>query len=235
VTLTKAFTTIVYFPPMFDGRSMKTDPKGIKDMASDVKTDARIPEGESGAYRIEHFTVSPEASRMTAIRAWRDEYVPAGDYTRLMRGQTVVMSDTPMELRTNREIIEAAHGKVLLNGLGIGMVLRRILDKPEVAHVTVVELSGDVIKLVGPSFASDPRVTIIHANALEYVPPAGERFDAVWHDIWDNICADNLDDMKLLHRRYGRRTAWQASWRRDDCEYQARQWKAQERAWRAYA
>jgi hypothetical protein len=200
----------------------------------DVKTDSRIPEGVSGDYRIEHFTVSPHDSRMTAIRSWRDEYVPAGDYTRLMRGGTVVMSDTPMEVRTNSPILNAARGRVLLNGLGIGMVLGRILAKPEVEHVTVVELSADVIALVGPSFANDPRVTIVHADALEYTPPTGERFDAVWHDIWDNVCSDNLPDMRKLHRRYGRRTAWQASWRREDCEYQERRWKQQECAWRAY-
>jgi spermidine synthase len=195
----------------------------------------RIPEGVSGAYRIEHFTVTPEDSERTRIRAWRDEYVESGDYTRLMRGRTVVMSDTPLEVRTNRPILIAATGRVLINGLGIGMVLKRILAKPEVERVTVVELSADVIALVGPSFTADERVTIIHADALEYTPPTGERFDAVWHDIWDNVCSDNLPDMRKLHRRYGRRTAWQGSWRRDDCEYQERQWKRQEATWRAYA
>jgi hypothetical protein len=195
----------------------------------------RIPEGVSGDYRVEHFTVSPEEARRTAIRAWRDAYVPAGDYTRLMRGRTVVMSDTPMELRTNQPIISAAKGRVLINGLGIGMVLKRILAKPEVEHVTVVEISEDVIRLVGPYFARDPRVTIIHADALTYSPQPGERFDAVWHDIWDDVCSDNLPDMRLLHRRYGRRTEWQASWRRKDCERQERQWKSERAIWGAYA
>jgi spermidine synthase len=204
---------------------------------AEVKTDSRIPEGASGPYRVEHFTVSKEDADMTRIRAFRDRYsyVPPGDYTRLMRDDTVVMSDTPMELSTNSQIIRAAQGRVLLNGLGIGMVLQRILAKSEVEHVTVVEISEDVIKLVGPSFATDPRVTIVRADALEYAPPVGERFDAVWHDIWDDVCSDNLPDMRKLHRRYGKRTGWQASWRREDCEYQDRQWKAQERAWRAYA
>jgi spermidine synthase len=194
-----------------------------------------IPEGQSGDYRIEHFSVSEDRSRQTAIRAWRDEYVPAGDYTRLMRRGTVVMSDTPMEMRTNWPIISAARGRVLINGLGIGMVLQRILAKPEVEHVVVVEISDDVIKLVGPSFAGDSRVTIIHADALEYAPPSGERFDVVWHDIWDDVCSDNLPDMRKLHRRYGKRSAWQASWRREDCERQERQWKREQRAWREFA
>lgn len=185
---------------------------------AEVKTHPRVPEGVSGDYRIEHFTVTPEESERTRIRSWRDEYVPAGDYTRLMRGRTVVMSDTDFELRTNRAIIRQATGDVLINGLGIGMVLRHILAKPGVRSVIVVEISADVIALVGPTFASDPRVTIVQADALEYAPPAGKRFNAVWHDIWDYVCSDNLPEMHRLHRKYGRRSDWQWSWCRERCE-----------------
>lgn len=180
--------------------------------------DARIPEGACGDYRIEHFSVSEEQSRRTAIRSWRDEFVPVGDYTRLMRKGTVVMSDTPMELRTNAPIIHAAHGDVLINGLGIGMVLRKILAKPDLRSVTVIEIAPEVISLVGPSFSHDPRVQIIEADAFDFMPPKGVRYNAVWHDIWDFICGDNLPDMHRLHRKYGRRADWQWSWCRERCE-----------------
>jgi hypothetical protein len=53
---------------------------------------------------------------------------------------------------------------------------------------------------------------------MEYRPDAGARFGAIWHDIWDSICEDNLDQMKTLHRRYGRRCDWQGSWGRDTIE-----------------
>lgn len=177
-----------------------------------------MPEGVSGDWRVEHFTVSKEASERTAIRSWRDEYVPAGDYTRLMRGRVVVMSDTPMEERTNGWIMRRARGRVLINGLGIGMVLREVLAKPDVVSVTVIEKAPEVIELVGPTFADDPRLTIIQADALEYQPPRGEKFDIVWHDIWDFICSDNLPEMHRLHRKYGRRTKEQWSWCRERCE-----------------
>jgi spermidine synthase len=97
------------------------------------------------------------------------------------------------------------------------MVLNAALRKPEVEHVTVVEQSEDVIKLVASHYEG-PRVTIVHADAMTYQPPTGAKFGAVWHDIWDDICADNLDEMKILHRRYGRRTVWQGSWARELCE-----------------
>lgn len=179
-----------------------------------------VPEGASGSWRVERFTVSEEAAKMEAIRAIftpGGRGVPAGDYTRLMRGGTVVMSDTPNEKRDHAWFVYQAKGRVLINGLGLGMVLGAILLKEAVTHVTVVEASEDVIQLVAPSYA-DPRVNIIHADAMKWKPPAGERYDTVWHDIWDDICADNLPEMATLHRRYGRRAAWQGSWARDLCK-----------------
>ena len=203
-------------PP--SGSGCQPSASAVPASQSGIPNVGRVPEGECGDYRIEHFSVDEDAARRTAIRAWRDEYVPAGDYTRLMRGRTVVMSDTPMEKRTNWWIMHHAKGHVLLNGLGIGMVLRAILAKPEVISVTVVEKAPEVIELVGPTFSSDPRLTVIAADALEYQPPKDLRFDIVWHDIWDFICADNLPEMHRLHRKYGRRCAEQASWCRDRCE-----------------
>ena len=57
------------------------------------------------------------------------------------------------------------------------------------------------------------------ADALEYKPPRGEQYDVVWHDIWPNICTDNLPEMHKLHRKYGRRCNWQGSWCRAEHEY----------------
>lgn len=187
-----------------------------------------VPDGVCGNFRVETFTVSPEESLMSSIR--RDR-VPPGTYKRLMRDRTVVMSNTPMEVRSNRGFVNCAFGSVLINGLGLGMVLGEILKKDNVTKVTVVEKYKEVIQLVGPTFLKDPRVTIIHADALTFKPPAGEKFDVVWHDIWDYITADNLEEMKLLHRKYGRRTQWQGSWEREACEYHK---KREERETRRY-
>jgi spermidine synthase len=123
------------------------------------------------------------------------------------------MSDTDAELRDLSAIAYSATGHVLLNGLGLGVVLQACLAKSEVTKVTVIEVDADVIELVARHY-EDPRVKIIHADALTYRPPKGTRYGAVWHDIWDGSCSDNLEQMKLLHRRYGRLTDWQGSWGR---------------------
>ena len=70
----------------------------------------------------------------------------------------------------------------------------------------------DVLRLVAPTFAANPRVTIVEGDAFTHPLKRGERFGAVWHDIWDFICADNLEQMRQLRRRYCRRADWQGCW-----------------------
>lgn len=185
-----------------------------------------IPAGTSGEWSVEKFTVSKEDERLGHLRAMfssssRGRYVPAGTYTRLRCNGSTVMSNTPDEIDDFYEFLHHATGNVLINGLGLGVVLDACLAKPEVTHVTVVEVSEDVINLVGIHFQKKhgDRVTIVQADALEYKPPKGSHFDAVWHDIWTDICADNLPEMKKLHRKYGRVADWQGSWCRYLCEY----------------
>lgn len=184
------------------------------------------PDGKCGSWKIETFKVSIEDAYITAARAVmnkaRDLFVPAGEYKRLRCGREIVMSNTPMEIRSNIEFIEKATGNVLINGLGIGMVLQEILKKPEVTKVTVIEKAKEVIQLTAPTFEHDSRVTIINADALTYEPPAKEYFDVVWHDIWTYISASNLPDMRKLERKYKSRCNWQASWMRDKCEEMSR-------------
>jgi hypothetical protein len=190
-----------------------------------------VPDGISGDWSVSTFTVSEEAERFGAMRAAFSSaggrYVPAGTYAALKRGGTMVMSNTPDEIRDQFPFFRAAEGTVLINGLGLGITLDVVLNKidergePFVKRAFVVEKSADVLSLVKPVFEKDSRVHFINADALEY-KPEGLSFDAVWHDIWDNICADNLPQMHKLHRKYARRSKWQASWCRKRCEYQKR-------------
>lgn len=180
-----------------------------------------IPEGKIGPWAVEQFSISEDDIQIEnmryAFKGIGHRMLQAGTYTRLMCGRTIVMSDTPAEMCDHWAIVRYATGNVLLNGLGIGMVLRNVLAKDCVTNVTVVEKSPDVIALVGPHY-TDSRVAIIEADALTWKPPKGKRFNAVWHDIWNDICADNLSEIHKLHRRYGRIADWQGSWGRAECE-----------------
>ena len=182
-----------------------------------------IPDGVSGDWRVESFEVTEQESKFSMIRAMQhpEEYVLPGKYQRLMRGGTVVMSDTRMEMNELRPIKYSAKGNVLLNGLGLGVCLRIVLQKPEVLNVTVIEKSLDVINLVGNYF-NDSRVSIVNADAFEWIPPKGVRYDAVWHDIWDDMCSDNLKEMTQLKRKYSRKSDWQGCWSESFLRYRCR-------------
>ena len=137
-----------------------------------------VPDGVSGSWSVSTFKVSKEDEdwgrvRSVASSSERGRYVPAGTYKALKRGDRVIMSNTPDEIRDHRFFLHAARGKVLINGLGLGVALKAILNKvdetgkPAVESVVVVELSEDVLKLVQPTYAKDKRVQFIHADALE--------------------------------------------------------------------
>lgn len=182
-----------------------------------------VPEGSSGPWKVERFTIDDKPSIYNMRLAMDGRGVQPGTYTRLVHAQRgVVMSDTQAEKRDHIEFIVNANGRVLINGLGIGMCLAAVLNKASVEAVTVVELDQDVISLVTPHYANDSRVNIVNASAFDYKPPKGIRYGAVWHDIWDTITEDNLDEMKKLHRKYGRLADWQGSWGRDWIERKRR-------------
>jgi len=179
-----------------------------------------VPEGKSGAWEVKRFEISEKESEMASLRAMCNGsrgHVAPGSYTRLTRNGNVIMSDTRDEIRDHMGCIRVARGEVLIHGLGIGMVLQAVAHKDEVTHVTVIERSDDVIKLVWPHYQQrfDDKVSLIQADTMEWKPPKGKRWDVVWFDIWDYMCVDNLNEMATLHRRYGRRATWKGSWGRE--------------------
>jgi hypothetical protein len=181
---------------------------------------ARVPEGVSGAWRVEQFEVTPDGAALNLIV--EGSYVPPDSYTRLLRGSTTVMSDTPDEWLDHREFIRQAQGRVLVNGLGLGCALGAILDKREVMQVDVVEASEEVLLLSGPTFDRDPRVNLIHADAFEQAKawPVGSTWDVVWHDIWSTVSTEDLDEHAALLRSYGKRArSWQGAWKHERLQY----------------
>jgi spermidine synthase len=188
-----------------------------------------IPENESGTWKISKFTVSKEEAQVFNMRAsssssLRGQYMYEGSYTRLTNNGHVIMSDTPQEMSEHSTFVRKAKGNVLINGLGIGMVLKNVLLKPNIDSVVVVELSEDVINLVG-DFYKDHRLSIHHADAFKWTPPKGTKFHAIWHDIWPDKSIDNIADMSRLHRRYARwlmTGGFQDSWARKELKYRAR-------------
>lgn len=176
-----------------------------------------VPEGSSGPWKVERFEIPLDLTNLRMMRDGRGCF--PGTYTRLVhQTRGIVMSDTTAEAADHIEPYQRATGRCLIHGLGLGCFLGMILAKPEVTEVDVVEIDDDVIKLVAPHFYQQyphSRLRIHHGDARTMKWPRGSRWEMVWHDIWDNICADNLPEMQALHRSFGRRCNWQGSWARE--------------------
>jgi len=188
-----------------------------------MKVDIYVPNGISNNWEVDEFNVGKNelSQQMSIMRTGRG--VPEGTYKRLKRGGATIMSNTPDEIRDFRGEFRGVKGRVLINGLGLGVTVKYLLDNPEVTAVIVIEKSKDVIDLVAPTYKTDKRFEVINADCFEYSPPKGKSYDFVWHDIWDYITADNLEEMKKLHRKYGRKTKSQSSWCRSECERHKRE------------
>ncbi len=177
-----------------------------------------VPDGRSGNWCVESFSVSKEDARKFNLFCKKPiERIEAGNYKRLLKNGNVIMSNTRMEILTHCEAIQQAKGTVLVAGLGLGMFLTSICDKPEVGQIIVVEKSTDVMNLVAPTFSSHPKISIINADIFEWKPEKDMKFDFVWFDIWDEICSDNLKEMTKLKRKYNKWGKIKLCWGEQEC------------------
>lgn len=171
---------------------------------------SKMREGRIGKWSIEKFEVTKNIELMRMARDGRG--TPPGMYTKLhCDGVGVVMSDTDAEIWDHMPLFDAATGRVLIHGLGLGMAIQGVLNIPEVTHVDVVEIEQDVIDLVYPQLQDD-RLVVHKGDAFKFVWPKNSRWDCVWHDIWNTQCDDNAGQMTTLRNKFKNRCSWQGCW-----------------------
>lgn len=177
--------------------------------------DTKLEEAKEGDWRIENFTMSLADAKFTIMREARNgmnyRAVPPGTYTALKHGGEIIMSNTPAECWEHQEALMAT-GKVLVAGLGIGMVLGSLIDKDDVTEVVVVEKHEEVIKLVGPYFENHPKVTIVHSDIFDF--EIDDSFDYCWFDIWTYVTGDSFKGMVELTSRAIAANARSGCWSR---------------------
>lgn len=186
--------------------------------------------GKVGNVQIQTYEVSPLKAQLYNLRQALGNTpqmaITPGTYTRLMVGKELMMSDAPMEARSNKDIIDAARGDVLIAGLGLGMVLIPILLKPSVMSVTVVEKYNGVIKLVWPQLKKwrdeqktgvAPAPLMVEWSDIHDWEPLSHthKFDVIYFDIWPTISPDNLPEgmkLKTRFRKYLKPKGWIGIW-----------------------
>lgn len=193
-----------------------------------------VPEGQSGRWRVERFHVS----EVDAIRANlagvtsdilncdRNQMFESGTFTKLIYFDEdsklhTVMSDTTKERNDHQEFVDIAFGRVLVNGLGIGVVIQALLEKSTVTSVHVVEKEKDVINLVADHYKArfGDRFVLHHASAFDFKPRGHYSF--VWNDIWPDISDMNIPEMEQLKKKYEHRCSWQGCWAEEECRKMA--------------
>lgn len=156
-----------------------------------------LKDGKVGNFELSHFEIGKDD--MYAML----HGIPSGKFIRLTNRGEVVMSDTSMEKRTNANFVRNAHGKVLIGGLGIGLILLAIQDKEEVEQITVVEKNKEVIELVGKQLPLNSKVSIVNDDVFTYKPLF--KYNTIYMDIWNYINKDVYkEEMKPLISRYRR-------------------------------
>jgi len=184
-----------------------------------------IPEASLGEFKISHRTTTLSDIQMLKMRDYREYYdFKPGTYTILHGSLETIMSDTPMEIRTNVDIIRKANGKVLIGGLGLGLILLELQKNPEIESVLIIEKNQEIIDMVLPHLKLDNRFKVVQGDIFTFELSKEQKFDTIYFDIWNGICEDNYDEMKELHKRYRKNfnlknpQRFIDSWRKNDCK-----------------
>ena len=127
------------------------------------------------------------------------EIVPLGFFAEpfpflaVLEGGNEWMTLTPVDMDTSTEAIEAARGRVITFGLGLGYFAFHASEKNEVSEVVIVERSAEVIRLFRevllPNFPHKEKITIIEADAFRYAEEQmpKEHFDFAFVDTWRDV------------------------------------------------
>jgi len=160
-----------------------------------------LKEKNIGNFKLEKYTIDAKNDLYAMLRG-----ISSGTYIRLInkndRLSGCIMSNTPMEKRTNYKILEKANGDVFIAGLGIGLIVLPIQEKNDVKSITILEKHQDIIELVGSQLPLNSKVKIIQGDVFDYEFPKGTKFDTIYFDIWNYVNEDVYEEMKQLKKKY---------------------------------
>lgn len=76
------------------------------------------------------------------------------------------------------------HGKVLIGGLGIGILPRLLVENPEIEQIVIIDIDSRLQVILG-ELANDPRIVFQPADIWEITET--EQFDSAFIDVWDDF------------------------------------------------
>ena len=112
-------------------------------------------------------------------------------YPAVIENDSIWMSIIPHEINTMKEHIKAAHGRVLVLGLGLGYYLYHISNKKDVSEIDVIEIDQRVISLFNKhlkdKFPNIKKINIINEDGIKYLKNNKKKYDYIFSDIWHNV------------------------------------------------
>ena len=99
--------------------------------------------------------------------------------------QTWMVDDVP-HWWSMQNYAKNSYGKVLVAGLGLGLVTGELLNNVDVNSVTVIERNKDVIGLISPLLPEviDVQFEIKNEDFYKFINETKERFDRIIVDLW---------------------------------------------------
>lgn len=203
-----------------------------------------LPEKEKGGFAVRHFALTEKEVSIAKLHSaihgrGEDTLGLEADrvYTKLISlpSGNIIMSNTPMEMRTNEKFVRYAHGNVLVGGLGLGMVLTQAGKKVTVEKIVVIEKEQAIIDLVWQHILPTMMCkAAVHCGDVfkykgEIYLKYDHKFNVIYFDIWPDISPDNWGESKRLKRiwrpllvnRESPPKPWMSSWREDTVRHLA--------------
>ena len=157
-----------------------------------------LPERTIGKFSVQHRTVMEK----TPVIGMRQAYTrglrpvtaklsePLHIHELVEKGHGLWMTDLPEELNQIGEMLYHVQpqDKVLVGGLGLGIVATTVSRLPQVTETVVVEKSKAVIKLCGPENYAEETYLTAHADILQFLQDFPKPFDYYLLDTW---CGNN--------------------------------------------
>jgi hypothetical protein len=108
--------------------------------------------------------------------------------------RVVVMSMTPMEVISQRPGLRKARGNVLIGGLGMGWLTRRVCEKKGVSHVTVCEIDPGIAQFFGYQLKREfKHLDIEVVDVYHHLDSKFHVYDTILMDIWSSGGGAELD------------------------------------------
>lgn len=128
------------------------------------------------------------------------------------------MTDLPCEMfQMHEELAVHARGKVLIGGLGLGILPRMVARMRQVESITVVEQSEEVCNLVWPflSHRMEGKARIVNADIHKFEIAKGD-FDVALLDTWQGTGEWVwMNEVVPLRRKFAQNVKRIACWQED--------------------